>query len=595
MRLVMCLFFIANSLLKGLTAPINLESNPHWYSITSKLPNGFQVQALTVNPAQKLLYVAGSFNDTTFYVKRWDGSSWEDVGEALNGPPKALALFDSTLYIGGEFTGTPDRPAVLQHIARYDKLTKTWLQLGTGLDGAVSALCPYGQKLYIGGAFHKTFDGNRELNCITFWDGSGFKQIGDPDSPGLMGSDEICSVKTMLMVGDNLFIGGTFTRDYAGTRLNRIAKLGMAENKFFPLGRGFADGSVNTIAFNGSKIVAGGSFSKIYQESDSEHTVQIGYIAHWDGENWMNLGDFNSPVQAIITNGSKLYAAGMFTKNGSTSIGHIAQFDFKHPTKKWHPLSMEDTGLKNNSGIVFVNALAKWENALIACGNFDSSNKVPNLNGVAIWSDSICASCLYCDFTPNYVVVRQPSETTSCQALVITPLISAPFGVELKHFFQIKSTSKNLSWEEMPIYEMTHDTILLSDLSPGEVYNLIAFSECKFPGSASKSLSAPSRVTFGTRTVKTEKIRKTEAELIIGLEATLNPATVTAYYRVLGAKAWNTQSTNSPTHPNIFKIRGLIPKTTYEFKAGFTFVKTVHDVLTPLEMVETCIHTFRTK
>src|SRR5664279_5627031 len=64
---------------KAIDLPKNIV--PHWTSITSEALKGFQVQALTVNPKQKLVYISGSYNDTIFYVKRWDGSVWENIGE----------------------------------------------------------------------------------------------------------------------------------------------------------------------------------------------------------------------------------------------------------------------------------------------------------------------------------------------------------------------------------------------------------------------------------------------------------------------------------------------------------------------------------
>ncbi len=612
---LVCLYLVVGFSLEGRTLEPHQNIVPHWSSMTSDFPKGFQVQALTLDPEQKLLYIAGTYNDTTFYVKRWDGSVWENIGDPLNGAAKALAMSDSTLYIGGEFTGTATQPNSLQHIARYDNAVKAWAPVGVGLDNSVLALCSNGHMVYVGGTFRKTSDGAEKLNCITVWDGTQFNQLGSSGAPGLGASLGDCSVQALLLVGTDLYVGGTFTRDNIGTALNRVAKLDTTNNIFLPLGRGFNNGCVNALVFNGSKIIAGGSFNQVNLTTGSGQFFHAGYIAEWDEENWMSLGDFNNPVQSIITNGSKLYAAGMFTKNGVTPIDHISQYDYRRPAKKWLPLSLEDNGLTKKEGLVSVNALGKWGNTLFACGNFDASHNVPDLNGVAVWSDTICANCLYCGFTPDGVFLKQLHETASCQALVIVPSISAPFGVELQYFTQLKAKSKDpLSWEGVPKIEVFHNTLLfakpwegvfkidahdntllLTNLDPGQDYRLRTYSVCTFPVSSPISFSPPRTVTFGTRTVTVGKIKVTSAEISIGLEFTINAGSVTAYYRETGTDFWKTQSSNNPKHPNLFKIKGLLPNTEYEFKAGFIFIKSINDVLTPVEVVETCIYTFRTK
>jgi hypothetical protein len=63
----------------------------------------------------------------------------------LNGPVESMTMFNGTIYLGGQFTGTVNQSSVsgLNNVASYDIASNTWIPLGSGLNGNVTNVVLY--------------------------------------------------------------------------------------------------------------------------------------------------------------------------------------------------------------------------------------------------------------------------------------------------------------------------------------------------------------------------------------------------------------------------------------------------------------------
>ena len=201
------------------------------------------VYALVIHNAE--LYLAGEFigcmDRATYYVARWNGRRWAQVGAWLDAPAYALALFDDfddsnapgavTLY-AGTMTGIYKLPA---------DPNDTW-PLIAGTDAPVRALAVFDGALYAGGEF--TEIGGESAKYIARWSGTAWEAVGggverDPNDP---------PAKVLALTvfadggGEALFAGGTFT--YAGTYPTGVSAKRVARwrgNAWSALGDGIDD------------------------------------------------------------------------------------------------------------------------------------------------------------------------------------------------------------------------------------------------------------------------------------------------------------------------------------------------------------------
>jgi len=151
------------------------------------------------------LYAAGDFltacGGAAKYVARWTGSSWAALGGGLNYIAFALASFNGSLYVGGQFSA----PGV--SVARWNG--SAWSALVNGLDGPVTSMDVYNNSLIIGGSF-TTSGGFGTYSHIARWNGTSF---------GTLGSGTAQDVFAVKATGACLFAGGAFVT--AGGKASR--------------------------------------------------------------------------------------------------------------------------------------------------------------------------------------------------------------------------------------------------------------------------------------------------------------------------------------------------------------------------------------
>lgn len=344
---------------------------------------------LTTNSGSTLI-VGGMFTSagqtSALNIASWDGSAWSALAAGLNGPVRALAVFDDglgggpALYAAGFFTASGSVP--LGGLAKWNGTT--WSKVGSlALGGTPLALTtfdppgPEPRGLYVGGNFQIAGPGLfPPAKCVARWDGSAWKSLG----PGITGS-VFAMTEWKTASGPVLVVGGGITA--AGAL--PLSNLAIWSGSTWSGGIG-ADGPVRALATypqgGATQLAVGGTFSKVFAGSQ----VLAKNIARWDGTTWQQIG-FGLSGPAVLAlavvdqlgDGPQLVAGGTFGASGGQSATNIA---------RWDGIAWKPYGSGPNAG---VQALTAWDEGLslgesLFAGGFFTSVGGVAANRIARWS-----------------------------------------------------------------------------------------------------------------------------------------------------------------------------------------------------------------
>lgn len=249
-----------------------------------------------------------------------DDDNWDDRfgnGPGSNGIDDevfALASDGIRLYVGGAFTKAGDIAA--NNIVSWDG--KRWQILGTGpgilngVNGTVNSIVIDGDIIYVGGQF--TNAGGTPVQNVARYSIS--SRTWANVTGGISGTNAF--VSTIMLDGDNVYVGGTFSRAGSLT-VNNIAIWNRTTQAWSALGTG-VQGNVNAIAKGPDGVYVGGSFS-------SAGGVASSSVARWDGTAWHSLaGGVNGSVNAIAVLGNRVFVGGQFNRAGDTAVNNIARW-----------------------------------------------------------------------------------------------------------------------------------------------------------------------------------------------------------------------------------------------------------------------------
>lgn len=349
------------------------------------------------------LYASGSFTTiggvSAARVAKWTGTTWTPLGSGLSVGAGALAVYDDrsgggpALYAGGSFLVAGG--VAVNRIARWNGVT--WEPVGNGTNKAVNVLKVFdagdgeGLSLFAGGDF-ETASGTL-VNQVAAWNGSKWSPLGT----GMGSAAATPAVNAMAIFDDQsgsgpaLYAGGSFTA-VGGSNTAFIVKWDGAE--WSPLGAG-VDGAVNALVVHddglggGPALYAGGWFN-------NAGGLPASGIARWNGSAWSPLGSGVSGQSAkvlslaSIQNGpdgpSMLYAGGVFTMAGGVNVGRLA---------KWNGTAWSSVGSGVGPSVssVEVNAFALYDDgsgsgaALYVGGSFLTAGAA-DAKGIAKWNGS---------------------------------------------------------------------------------------------------------------------------------------------------------------------------------------------------------------
>lgn len=146
---------------------------------------------------------------------------------------------------------------------------------------------------------------------------------------------------------------------------------------------------IQTISFVGSDVYIGGDFKMLDQDID--------YAARWDGSQFYQLGEgIDGSVRSMATDGSNIYAGGEFTKSADQQLNYIGKFDGFN----WQPLQEGSDGAIGTNSYVFDIALTSG--GIVAGGAFSTAGGV-NANYIAGYNNTTSSWNNYGSGMNNYV------------------------------------------------------------------------------------------------------------------------------------------------------------------------------------------------
>ena len=317
-------------------ASFNLSSG----NLTSWNPN---IQFLSENTAQwvesilisgSLVYIGGRFDtaggQTRNNLAALDPTtgiptSWNPY---VNNDVWALGLNGSNLYVGGVFF-TAGPPLVRNHMAALDLATGNVLPWNPNANQSINVLTISGSTIYAGGGF--TTIGGQTRSSLAALDM--VNGIALPWNPNPQGPFD--NVNAIAVAGSTIYVGGSFNSIGGQTR-NSVAALDAVSGNAtswdagLTMTGGFSP-SVQALALGGSNLFVGGLFTGAQgqtRNSAAAFNTTTAAIEPWNPSPVStDFGVTYPSVDALLVNGSLIYAAGNFSTIGGQNRVYVAALD----------------------------------------------------------------------------------------------------------------------------------------------------------------------------------------------------------------------------------------------------------------------------
>lgn len=349
-----------------------------------KLPEGFTG---SLNPVG--FDVVSNAGEALRFASRSKGGSegWSGLGGTTNGCNAvvyAIAVGEAgEVYLGGEFTMCGDTPA--NRIVRFEPSSGSFTALGSsggnGVNGSVLALTISDGDLYVGGRFTQANVGvGIAASRVARWNGTSWSALGASGGNGVDGP-----VAALAVSGDDLYVGGNFTRVNVGASIDANYVARWSGGAWSTLGSDGGNGVgavVRALTMSEGDLIVGGDFTIVNLGAP----VTANRIARWNGSNWSALGSnggngVNDQVFAIAASGGHLYVGGRFTQ-ANVGSGLLASRIARWDGSSWSALGSGSEGV--NSDVLGV--LVSGGDVLVA-GGFTEANVGAGIaaNRVARW------------------------------------------------------------------------------------------------------------------------------------------------------------------------------------------------------------------
>ena len=300
------------------------------------------------------------------------------AGSTVNGPVNATAADpNGKVIVGGTFTKTADGATNLNRIARYDPATQIWSPLANGgLNNNVEAMIVVGENLYVGGSFSATADGTvTNLNRIARYNltTNTWSPVGNN---GLFASFSFAPVSAFAVKDNILYVGGEFSRtfDNTVTNLNNLAAYNLTTNTWSPFANFGTNASVNALAIVGDDLYIAGSFTRSF---DNDYFLLRFTRFNLMTETWFEVANsgLNSDARRMIVAGNYIFVNGYFSRTWDNTIilDQLGRYDTV--SNSWTRMS-GDTQSRNAA--IQTYSMTQIGNEMFVGGNFSG-----NGNGVA--------------------------------------------------------------------------------------------------------------------------------------------------------------------------------------------------------------------
>ena len=237
-------------------------------------------------------------------------------------------------YIAGEFTSIGGNSIYnIAHINPDGTVDTAFNPTGGYLvDGAIHTMVLHGDILYVGGEF-EDFLGLGQVGLVAIdTESLGINTVWKPAPSG--GSVKT-AIYSMVLSGTTLYVAGDFSSIGGETRAGLAAletidegdKTGRANSTWNPNPQG---GNVKTMLVSGSTLYVGGTFTSIGDQTRSRITV-VDMVGSGDGTGradatW-NPNVTGNSVDTLLLSGSTLYVGGNFTSISGRARNNLAAID----------------------------------------------------------------------------------------------------------------------------------------------------------------------------------------------------------------------------------------------------------------------------
>jgi putative pyrroloquinoline-quinone binding quinoprotein/beta-propeller uncharacterized protein DUF5122 len=225
---------------------------------------------------------------------------------SVNGTVESIGVGNGRVYVGGTFERVGETSR--SNLAAVDSKTGAVVPgFASGANGEVKTLDVSGGRLFVGGGFSAV--GGKSRNRLAALDSTTGEVLAgfDPNPNG--------EVARVLAAGGRVYVGGRFTM-IAGADQPRLAALDEQTGEF---ASGFApklDEAPSSLASTSGRLYAGGYGGLVAVDATTGATIPT-----------FDPGPFGGNVEALATDGARLFAGGSFGSIGSTRRRGIAALD----------------------------------------------------------------------------------------------------------------------------------------------------------------------------------------------------------------------------------------------------------------------------
>ncbi|MEM8534612.1 MAG: hypothetical protein AAGF95_27460 [Chloroflexota bacterium] len=283
-----------------------------------------------------------------------------------------IAVDGNNIYIGGDFTQAGDR--IVNYIARWDGTS--WNSLGSGMNSVVASLAFHNGILYAGGRFGGAGEAN--AHRVARWDGTAWTGL-------LQTNSSENSISGVGVTEDGTLYAAGNMEFFDDLKASNIASWTEQEQKWRPLGYGFADGNIladlsAVVVDSNGRVYVGGDFSDAGGKPVSN-------LAVWDPtqREWFDVGGgTDNHINILLLRDNVLYVGGLFERVGGENgiaAPHIATYDLA--TSEWASFAGGSAGGGLNAPVISM-AFAP-DGTLFVGGSFTSAGNV-EADRLAIWN-----------------------------------------------------------------------------------------------------------------------------------------------------------------------------------------------------------------
>ncbi len=322
--------------------------------LTINVSWGDLVNDIALDNSNSLLYVAGSLNGSSEYIKSISSingslnSSWtSDCDSAI----KAIDIYNNKLYVIGDYISSCNSTTRNEgaNFIIGDPAGSTYGDLGTwnpDFDGSIVDLRDLvidqnTGKAYIGGEFDTINSTSQSYVCaIDTNDGSTLYSW----NPNLNGS-----VYKILLNSSDIYLGGNFT-SVGGSTVNRLVKVdnntGAVDSSFDV---SVDNGIVYDLLINNSDLYVFGTFSSVdstTRNGGAKLNLNNGDLTTWDP-------NFSTEVYSgnINSNGLLVVGGNFSLVNSNSDYAYLVQFNVSQPEVEFSQTSSSGSEKTSNPGI----------------------------------------------------------------------------------------------------------------------------------------------------------------------------------------------------------------------------------------------------